>query len=143
MRAGCIPIAESPVLYDLPYLILSPPIPFVDDNTGLPAITSWRFGWFSLFCFFSKSNKKGALVFLSRYKKNFFNKFFLKIFTNYFCHFRYVVDRFDRLKKNQELHQTKMMFNLIEECNIKYSQDVSIDIDLPFEKLIFSQNSRI
>ena len=36
-----------------------------------------------------------------------------------------------------------MMFNLVEECNIKYSQNVSIDIDLPLAKLIFSQEKTI
>ena len=96
-----------------------------------------------IFCFFSKSNKKGALVFLSRYKKNFFNKFFLKIFTNYFCHFRYVVDRFDRLEKNQELHQTKMMFNLIKKSQIKYDENVLIDIVLPSTKITFSKKKMI
>ena len=45
--------------------------------------------------------------------------------------------QFSKLSKNQELHQTKMMFNLIEECNIKYSHNVSIDMDLPLKKLIF------
>ena len=42
--------------------------------------------------------------------------------TKIFCHFQYVVNRFERLSRNQELHQTKMMFNLIEECNI-YKHD--------------------
>ena len=36
-----------------------------------------------------------------------------------------------------------MMFSLIEECNIKYSQDVSIDIGLPLTKLIFYQEKTI
>ncbi len=96
-----------------------------------------------ILCFFSKSQKKAALILLSRYKNNFFSKVFLRIFSRIFCHFQYVVNRFERLNKNQELHQTKMMFNLIEECNIKYSQDVSIDIDLPLTKLIFSQEKII
>jgi len=94
-------------------------------------------------CFFSKSKKKATLILLSRYRSNFFSKTLLRIFSKIFCHFQYVVNRFERLSKNQELHQTKMMFNLIEECNIKYSQDVSIDIDLPLTKLIFSQEKTI
>jgi ADP-heptose:LPS heptosyltransferase len=94
-------------------------------------------------CFFSKSQKKATLVLLSRYKNNFFSKIFLRIFIKIFCHFQYVVNRFERLSNNQELHQTKMMFRLIEECNIKHSQDVSVDIDLPLEKLIFYQEKTI
>ena len=96
-----------------------------------------------ILCFFSKSQKKAALILLSRYRNNFFSKALLRIFTKIFCHFQYVVNRFERLSKNQELHQTKMMFNLIEECNIKYSQGVSIDIDLPLKKLIFCQEKTI
>ena len=96
-----------------------------------------------ILCFFSKSQKKATLILLSRYRNNFFSKALLRIFTKIFCHFQYVVNRFERLCKNQELHQTKMMFNLIEECNIKYSQDVSIDIDLPLKKLIFYQEKTI
>ena len=88
-----------------------------------------------ILCFFSKSQKKATLILLSRYRNNFFSKALLRIYSKIFCHFQYVVNRFERLNKNQELHQTRMMFNLIEECNIKYSQDVSIDIDLPLKKL--------
>ena len=94
-------------------------------------------------CFFSKSHKKATLILLSRYRNNFFSKALLRIFTKIFCHFQYVVNRFERLSKNQELHQTNMMFSLIEECNIKYSQDVSIDIGLPLTKLIFYQEKTI
>ena len=91
-----------------------------------------------ILCFFSKSKKKATLILLSRYRNNFFSKFFLRFFTKIFCHFQYVVNRFERLGKNQELHQTKMMFNLIEECNIKYSHVMlKIDIDLPLNKIDF------
>ena len=62
-----------------------------------------------ILCFFSKSQKKAALILLSRYKNNFFSKVFLRIFSRIFCHFQYVVNRFERLSNNQELHQTKMM----------------------------------
>ena len=36
-----------------------------------------------------------------------------------------------------------MMFNLIGECKIQYSNNVSIDIDLPLKKLIFYQEKTI
>ena len=96
-----------------------------------------------LLCFFSKSQKKAALIFLSRYKKSFFSKFFLRSLTKIFCHFQYVVNRFDRLNNNHEIHQTKMMFNLINECEIKYDNDVLIDIVLPLEKITYSEKKLI
>ncbi len=96
-----------------------------------------------LLCFFSKSQKKAALIFLSRYKKSFFSKFFLRSLTKIFCHFQYVVNRFDRLNNNHEIHQTKMMFNLINKCEIKYVNDVLIDIVLPPEKITYSKKKLI
>jgi len=96
-----------------------------------------------ILCFFSRSHKKAALVFLSRYKKSFFSKLLLRNLTNIFCHFQYVVNRFDRLDNNQELHQTKMMFNLIKECEIKYDQNILIDIVLPSEKIVYSKQKLI
>jgi len=96
-----------------------------------------------LLCFFSKSQKKAALIFLSRYKKKFFSKLFLRSLTKIFCHFQYVVNRFDRLNNNLEIHQTKMMFNLINECEIKYDNNVSIDIVLPPEKITYSKKKLI
>ena len=90
-------------------------------------------------CFFSKSHKKAALVFLSRYQKSFFSKLLLRNLVKIFCHFQYIVNRYDRLNNNQEIHQTKMMFNLINECKIKYDQNILIDIFLPFEKITYSK----
>ena len=94
-------------------------------------------------CFFSKSHKKAALVFLSRYKKSFFSKLLLRNLVKIFCHFQYIVNRYDRLNNNQEIHQTKMMFNLINECKIKYDQNILIDIFLPFEKITYSKKKLI
>ena len=94
-------------------------------------------------CFFSKSHKKAALVFLSRYQKSFFSKLLLRNLVKIFCHFQYIVNRYDRLNNNQEIHQTKMMFNLINECKIKYDQNILIDIFLPFEKITYSKKKLI
>ena len=96
-----------------------------------------------ILCFFSKSYKKATLVFLSRYKKKKFSKFLFRSLAKIFCHFQYVVNRFDRLDNNQELHQTKMMFNLINECKIKYDQNILIDIVLPSEKITYSKKKLI
>ena len=96
-----------------------------------------------ILCFFSKSKKKATLILLSRYNNNFFSKLVIRIFTKIFCHIQYVVNRIERINKNQELHQTRMMFNLIEKCKIKYNHNVSIDIDLPLKKIIFNQKKII
>ena len=96
-----------------------------------------------ILCFFSRSQKKAILILLSRYKNNFFSKLLLRIFSKIFCHFQYVVNRYERLNKNQELHQTRIMFNLIAKCKIEYNRNVSIDIDLPSRKLIFYQEKTI
>ena len=94
-------------------------------------------------CFFSKADKKAALIFLSRYKKNFFSKLFIRFLVKLFCNFYYIVNRFDRLKNDQELHQTKMMFNLIKECKIKHETNVGIDMFLPPKKITNSKNKFI
>ena len=49
-----------------------------------------------------KSQQKATIIFLSRYRNNFFSKAILRIFTKIICHFQYVINRFERLSKNQE-----------------------------------------
>tara|TARA_Y100000590_G_scaffold459148_1_gene615508 strand:- start:3293 stop:4285 length:993 start_codon:yes stop_codon:yes gene_type:complete len=92
------------------------------------------------FCFFSNSEKKGALIFLSRYKKSFFSKLILRILSNIFCNYTYTIDRFSRLKNNQEIHQTKMIFKFIYSCNILCNLNSPIEIFLPKNKLKLTNN---
>ena len=87
------------------------------------------------FCFFSNSKKKATLIFLSRYKKSIFSKFFTRLFTKLFCNYSYTIDRYSKLKNNENLHQTKMIFNLVESCNISFDNNTTIDISLPEKKL--------
>jgi len=94
-------------------------------------------------CFFSNSKKKAALIFLSRYKKKNLSKIFLAFLVKILCNYQYTVNRFDRLNNNQELHQTKMMFSLIKECNIKHDEDIVIDISLPPKKIIYTQKKLV
>jgi ADP-heptose:LPS heptosyltransferase len=93
-----------------------------------------------LLCFFSKSAKKANMIFLSRYKRKLFSKSLLILLSKFFCNYTHVVNRFEILRDNKEIHQTKMIFELINKCNIKNSQDVTIDINLPRKKLNFLDN---
>ena len=79
-------------------------------------------------CFFSNAKNKATLIFLSRYKKSFFSKFFIKLFSRIFCQFVQIIDRHSKLKTNEDIHQTNMIFNLIKICHIPYSNNSFIDI---------------
>ena len=89
------------------------------------------------FCFFSNSKNKATLIFLTRYKKSIFSKLFTRLFSKFFCQFVQVIDRYSRLKKNADIHQTKMIFELIKICHIPYNNNTFIDISLPRNKLNF------
>tara|TARA_Y100000590_G_C15576910_1_gene960807 strand:+ start:69 stop:1076 length:1008 start_codon:yes stop_codon:yes gene_type:complete len=94
-------------------------------------------------CLFSNSDIKANLILLSRYKNNYFSKFLDRILTNLFCNIKHIVNRFERLKNNKELHQTKSMFSLVNKCKIKCKQNTEIDINIPRKKLFFSKNKTV
>lgn len=94
-------------------------------------------------CFFSKSYKKATLILLSRYKKNIFSKIFIRLFSLIFCSHINLVDRNKRLNLNQEIHQTKMMFDLLKKCKIQHNQNIDIEINLPKEKINFQKKTVI
>ena len=96
-----------------------------------------------IFCFFSKSFKKATLILKSRYKNNKFSKNFYIFISKIFCHYSFVVDRYSRIKNNEELHQTSMMFELLDKCKLKHSINTSIDTNLSNEKYIFSKKKSI
>lgn len=87
------------------------------------------------FCFFSNAKNKATLVFLSRYKKSIFSKLFTRLFSKIFCHYVHTIDRYSKLKNNEAIHQTKMIFDLIKICQIPFDSDTEIDIALPDSKL--------
>ena len=94
-------------------------------------------------CFFSNSYKKASTVLLSRYKK-YSSRLLIRLLVFIICDHTYVVNRMKRLKQNQELHQTSMMFNLIEKCGLdNQSQNISIDISLPSEKISFFRKKTV
>ena len=96
-----------------------------------------------ILCCFSKSFKKATLIFKSRYKNKKISKILTILLCKIFCNYLFIVDRFNRIKNNQELHQTLMMFRLIEICKLKFSRDTLIDIRLPKEKYVFTKKKSI
>ena len=58
------------------------------------------------------------------------------------------INRYVKLKKNEDIHQTKMMFDLIKICQISCDNNTSTNICLPKDKIkssrckqIFNHNS--
>ena len=96
-----------------------------------------------IFCYFSNSNKKATLIFFSRYKKNNFSKFIIKFFSYCFCNIVKIIDRKKRFKENKDLHQTNMIFELLDQCKIKTHKNVDIDIPLPQDKIQIKNNQKI
>ena len=87
------------------------------------------------FCFFSNSKNKATLIFLSRYKKSIYSKIFTRLFSKIFCRYVHIIDRYSKLRNNEDIHQTKMIFDLIKICHIPFDSNTTIDISLPRDKL--------
>ena len=87
------------------------------------------------FCFFSNAKNKATLIFLSRYKKSIYSKLLVRIFSKIFCNYVHTIHRYEKLKNNEDIHHTKMIFDLIKICHIPYSNNSFIDITLPKNKL--------
>ena len=70
--------------------------------------------WFGLCLgYYSKSKFKSALILQSRYKSNFFSKLWQIIFSKIFFSQSKVINRFKSLRENHDIHQTKMMMEVI------------------------------
>ena len=87
------------------------------------------------YCFFSNSKNKATLIFLSRYKKTLISKWFKKLIAKIFCRYVHIIDRYSKLKNNEEIHQTKMILDFIKICNIPFNKKITIDFSLPYEKI--------
>ena len=92
---------------------------------------------------FIRSLNKANLILLSRYKNNFSSKFFSRMLSKIFFDTVHIVDRYNRLKNKNNLHQTKMMFDLIKVCKIKYKSNLDIKINLPNKKISFFKRKTI
>tara|TARA_Y100001936_G_scaffold229378_1_gene251517 strand:+ start:696 stop:1700 length:1005 start_codon:yes stop_codon:yes gene_type:complete len=84
--------------------------------------------WFGLLLgYYSQSKLKSALILQSRYKSNFLSKFWQIIFTKIFFSQSKVVNRFKSLRENQNIHQTKMMMDVIINSGIKLNKNNKSD----------------
>ena len=90
-------------------------------------------------CLLSKSNKKSSLVLKSRYKNRYLSKFFIVILGKIFLSNQIIVNRHEKLKKGEDIHQTKMMFNLLKVNKIKNNILTKIDLELPSKKINFNK----
>ena len=96
-------------------------------------------GWKSLFLiFFLKSSLKGNLILTSRYNNKKYSKFLIIIFSKIFFNKTLVVNRKQRFNNNQQLHQTNLMFELLDLCKISYSKNIEVERYLPQYKKITS-----
>ena len=84
--------------------------------------------WFGLLLgYYSQSKFKSALILQSRYKSNFLSKFWQTMFTKMFFSQSKVVNRFKSLRKNQDIHQTKMMMDVILNSGISLNKNSKSD----------------
>ena len=94
------------------------------------------------FCFFSNAKNKATLIFLSRYKKPIYSKLLIRIFSKIFCNYVHTINRYEKLKNNEDIHQTKMIFDLIKICQISCDNNSSTDISLPKKKLNLTSSDK-
>ena len=88
--------------------------------------------WFGLILgLLSKSKIKAALILQTRYKSNFFSKFWKILFAKFFFSHLKVVNRFREIQNNQNIHQTKMMMDLVFDVGIGVTKDTKIGSILP------------
>jgi len=81
-------------------------------------------GWFGLrLGFFSKSQFKSSLILQSRYKSNVFRKLGQIIFSKLFYSLTLVVDRFKSLNTNNNIHQTKMMIDVVSKSGLAINEN--------------------
>ena len=96
-------------------------------------------GWKSLFLiFFLKSYNKGNLILTSRYSNKVYSKLLIIIFSKIFFNKTLVVNRIQRFNNNHTLHQTNLMFELLDLCKIPHSKNAIVEKYLPQYKTITS-----
>ena len=85
-------------------------------------------GWFGLrLGFFSRSKFKSSLILQSRYKSSVFSKLGQIIFSKLFYSLSLVVDRFKLLHANNNIHQTKMMNNVVSKSGLEIGENIKTE----------------
>jgi len=88
-------------------------------------------GWFGLFLgLLSNSKFKSSLILKSRYKSNIFSKFLQIIFSKIFYSMSLVIDRFKSLDTNKNIHQTKMMMDVVSNSGLPISNNSKTEFTL-------------
>ena len=80
-------------------------------------------GWKSFFlCLGIKSKLKGNIILSSRYKKKSYSKLLLLLFSKIFFKQTIFINRIDRFNTKKVIHQTDIMFELLNLCKMPYKK---------------------
>jgi len=86
-------------------------------------------GWFGLFLgLFSKSKFKSSLILQSRYKSNLLSRFWQIIFSKIFFSQSKIVNRYQSLYHNKDIHQTNLMMDVVSKGGLIISNHIMPEI---------------
>lgn len=110
------------------------------NNKKYDLVLNFSPGWKSfLLCLVLKSKKKANLIFTSRYKNIFYSKLIIFLLSKLFFHQTLLVNRIKKYKNKESIHQTDMMFNLLDKCKLPFKKNISIEKYLPQNKFLISK----
>ncbi len=82
-------------------------------------------GWFGLrLGFFAKSKVKSSLILKSRYKSNIFSKLGQIFFCKLFYSFSFVINRFESMQADNNIHQSNMMMDVVSKSGLTLSRKI-------------------
>ncbi len=100
-------------------------------------------GWFGLrLGFFSQSKFKSSLILKSRYSSNVFSKLGQIFFSKVFYSLSFVVNRFELLKANKDIHQTNMMMDVVSKSGVVISRKTQTKFNFN-NKFILNKNKPV
>ena len=95
--------------------------------------------WKSFYlCLFLNSKKKANIILTSRYKNKIFSKKLIFFLSKIFFNNTLLINRIKYFKKNKTIHQTDIMFQLLEECKILFKENIALEKFLPIHKFLDS-----
>lgn len=113
---------------------------FNDEKYDL--ILNFSPGWKSFFiCLFSKSLKKGNIIFTSRYKNNSFSKILILILSKIFFQKTLLINRIKKFKNKENFHQTQVMFDLLNMFNFSFKKNIEIESYFKKNKIVKSKKN--
>jgi len=100
-------------------------------------------GWKSFFiCLFSKSLKKGNIIYTSRYKNKSYSKILIFVLSKIFFQKTLFINRIKKFKNKENIHQTQAMFDLLNMFNFSFKKNVEIESYF-FKNKILKSNKNI